>query len=193
MIFPYLCIVGLIIEFKHTAIRRLLASKYASTANTRNYSMLENLGKAHIQRHRVHVVFMLQQNRKELALAAGLSVQDISVGLLGTGVGVIDEQAGLTAPLPAFGLTGAYAFTERWIGRAGLAYFGFSLSLDDAGDLSRESVNANISIKHHTFEHVQCGLQYSFFDVRVEFEDLQRISSIDYSYQSPMLSFNFVF
>jgi hypothetical protein len=136
---------------------------------------------------------LLFDEKKEVALAAGLSVQDISFGLLGTGAGKIEEQAGLTAPLPAFGLTGAYAFTEKWIGRVGVGYFGFSLSLDEASDLSGEIVNGLVSIEHNTFEHVQFGLTYSYFDVRVDFEDLQRISSIKYTYHGPKLSVNIVF
>jgi len=45
--------------------------------------------------------------KKELALSAGLSFQDYKFGLLGTlNLGLIEEESGLTAPLPAFGLTG---------------------------------------------------------------------------------------
>jgi hypothetical protein len=75
----------------------------------------------------------------------------------------------------------------------GVGYFGFSLSLDEASDLSGEIVNGLVSIEHNTFEHVQFGLTYSYFDVRVDFEDLQRISSIKYTYHGPKLSVNIVF
>ncbi len=37
----------------------------------------------------------------------------LKFGLIGTGgLGLIEEESGLTAPLPAFGISGGYAFTE---------------------------------------------------------------------------------
>jgi hypothetical protein len=137
---------------------------------------------------------LIFDEKKELALSAGLSIQDIQFGLIGTGnIGIVEQVSGLTAPLPAFGLTGGYAFTEKWIGRAGLGLFAFSLSLSDTGDLSGEIVNAMIAIQHNTFENVHFGLKYSYFDVSVEFEDSQLINSINYEYHGPMLSFEYVF
>ena len=137
---------------------------------------------------------LIFDEKKELALAVGLSVQDIQFGLIGTGnIGIIEQESGLTAPLPAFGLTGGYAFTEKWIGRAGLGLFAFSLSLSGEEDLSGEIVNAMIAIQHNTFENVHFGLKYSYFDVSVDFEDSRRINSINYEYHGPTLSFVFVF
>jgi hypothetical protein len=81
--------------------------------------------------------------------------------------------------LPAFGFSGVYAFTEKWVGRAGIGLFAFSLALSDEKDLSGEIVNAEISIHHNTFENVQFGLKYSYFDVRVEFENSDRINALN--------------
>ena len=137
---------------------------------------------------------LIFDEKKELALAAGLSVQDIQFGLMGTGnVGIVQEVSGLTAPLPAFGISGGYAFTEKWVGRAALGLFAFDLAISDESDISGEIVNAMIAIHHKTFENVQFGLKYSFFDVNVDFENSQRINSINYEYHGPMLSFDFVF
>lgn len=137
---------------------------------------------------------LIFDEKKELALTAGLSVQDIQFGLIGTGnLGTTEEVSGLTAPLPAFGLTGGYAFTEKWVGRAALGLFTFDLAISDEKDISGEIVNAMIAIHHKTFENVQFGLKYSFFDVRVDFENSRLINSINYEYHGPMLSFEFVF
>jgi hypothetical protein len=137
---------------------------------------------------------LIFDEKKELALTAGLSVQDIQFGLIGTGnLGTTEEVSGLTAPLPAFGLTGGYAFTEKWVGRAALGLFTFDLAISDEKDLSGEIVNAMIAIHHKTFENVQFGLKYSFFDVRVDFENSRLINSINYEYHGPILSFEFVF
>ena len=131
----------------------------------------------------------------ELALTAGLSIQDIQFGLMGTGnVGIVEQEvSGLTAPLPSFGISGGYAFTEKWVGRAALGLFAFDLAVSDESDISGEIFNAKIAIYHNTFENVHFGLKYSFFDVSVEFEDAQRINSINYKYHGPILSVDFVF
>jgi len=137
---------------------------------------------------------LIFDEKKELALAAGLSIQDIQFGLIGTGnLGIVEEVSGLTAPLPAFGLSGGYAFTEKWNGRATLGLFYFDLAVSDEKDISGEIVNAAIAIHHKTFENVQFGLKYSFFDVHVDFVNSRRINSIDYEYHGPVLSFDFVF
>ena len=132
--------------------------------------------------------------KKELALSAGLSVQDIQYGLIGnSGLGIIDQESGLTAPLPAFGIAGAYAFTEKWVGRAGFGLFAFSLAISDEENVSGEIINGEVSIHHRTFENVEFGLRYSYFDVRVNFENNERINLLNYTYHGPMLSIGFVF
>lgn len=67
------------------------------------------------------------------------------------------------------------------------------LALSDEKDLSGEIVSAEISIHHNTFDNVQFGLKYSYFDVRVEFENTDLINAIDYTYHGPMLSLGIVF
>jgi len=138
---------------------------------------------------------LIFDEKKELALTAGLSIQDIQFGLMGTGnVGIVEQEvSGLTAPLPSFGISGGYAFTEKWVGRAALGLFAFDLAVSDESDISGEIFNAKIAIYHNTFENVHFGLKYSFFDVSVEFEDAQRINSINYKYHGPILSVDFVF
>jgi len=132
--------------------------------------------------------------KKELALSAGLSVQDIKFGLVGTGgLGLIEQESGLTAPLPAFGLTGGYAFTDKWIFRGGVGVFGFSLSISDEDELSGEIINAKAAIQHNTFENFHFGLAYSYFDVNAEFRSSSRLNSVEYQYHGPTLSVDWVF
>jgi hypothetical protein len=132
--------------------------------------------------------------KKELALSAGLSVQDIQFGLLGTAsLGLIEEQSGLTAPLPAFGLTGGYAFTDKWIFRGGIGVFGFSVAPSDEESLSGEIINVRAAIQHNTFENFHFSLSYSYFDVNAQFENSGRLSAVDYEYHGPTLSVDWVF
>jgi len=137
---------------------------------------------------------LIFDEKKELALSAGLSVQNIQFGLIGTaGPGIIEQDVGLTAPLPAFGLAGGYAFTDKWILRGGLGVFAFSFDLSDEEDVSGEIINATVAMQHNTFENVHFRLSYSYFDVNVEFRDDRRLSAIAYEYHGPMLSFEYAF
>ena len=132
--------------------------------------------------------------KKELALLAGLSVQDIEFGLASTGnLAQIEVDAGLTAPLPAFGINGGYAFSDKWIAKAGVGVFAFSLSLSDESQLSGDLVNAFATIQHNTFENVHFALSYSYFDVDVDWDSDSRVKSIQYQYHGPMISVIVVF
>lgn len=137
---------------------------------------------------------LIMDEKKELALSAGLSVQDIQFGLIGNGgTGIIESNAGLTAPLPAFGLSGAYVLGEKWVARAGAGVFEFSLALANDDDLSGKILNASLSLEHHTFEHLYFGLSYSYFDVQVDLDSNRRLSSVDYQYRGPLLSVSAAF
>ena len=130
---------------------------------------------------------LLFDEKKELTLSAGLSVQDIQFGLSGNGGELLEIGTGLTAPLPSFGIAGGYAITDKWITRAGIGYFAFDLSISDSENLSGEIINARASIEHHTFENVRFALSYAYFDVGVDFTDLQRLSAVNYKYHGPTL------
>jgi hypothetical protein len=132
---------------------------------------------------------LLFDERKELALSVGLSIQDLKFGLIGNGaLGIIDVESGITAPLPTFGLNGGYAFTDKWLGKAGIGFFSFDLSLEDEDELSGEVLNGYVTIQHNTFEHVHFGLSYNFFDVRVDWRENGLINSVGYKYHGPVLT-----
>lgn len=127
--------------------------------------------------------------KKELAVVLGLSVADVKFGLVGNqGLGIIAADSGLTAPLPTFGLRGGYAFTDKWIGKAGVGVFSFDLAISDEDQLSGEVINAYASIQHNTFEHVHFGLSYAYFDVGIDFSESGLVSSINYEYQAPLVT-----
>ncbi len=127
--------------------------------------------------------------KKELAVGLGLSVQDLAFGLIGNaGLGIIEVKTGITAPLPTFDLRGAYAFTDKWIGNIGFGVFSFDLSFSDEEQLSGEVLFGHASIQHNTFEHVHFGLSYNYFDVKIDWTGSGLISSAGYIYQGPMLT-----
>lgn len=132
---------------------------------------------------------LIFDERKELALGAGLAVQDISFGLIGNaGLGLVEVESGITAPVPTFGLNGGYAFTDKWIGRIGLAALSFELAFDDEDQLSGEVFNGYATIQHNTFEHVHFGFSYTYFDIQVDWKENGLTNSIRYKYHGPMLT-----
>jgi hypothetical protein len=132
---------------------------------------------------------LILDEKKELALGIGLSIQDLSFGLVGNGgLGVIETDSGITAPIPTFGLKGGYAFTDKWVGKIGFGYLSFDLALDSERQLSGDVLNGYASIQHNTFERVHFGLSYQYFDVRVNWSENGLYTSVGYEYHGPMLA-----
>jgi hypothetical protein len=132
--------------------------------------------------------------KKQIALSVGVSVQDITFGLRGdAGANLIEAESGVTAPLPAFGISGGYAFTEKWTLRGSAGLFSFKLAVDDEDDLQGQIVDASLGLYHHTFEHVHFGASYSYFDVAADFGNKDNFNSLDYRYHGPMLTVSAVF
>ena len=131
---------------------------------------------------------LLFDERKELAISVGLSVQDASFGIIGNaGQGLIQAASGITAPLPAFGLSGGYVFTDKLFLRAGVGVFAFKLALSDEDELQGEIVNAMVGIYHQTFENVRFGLSYRLSDINAGFGNATGFNSLEYRYQGPAL------
>ena len=139
--------------------------------------------------HASYSYSLLFDEKKELAIQAGLSVQDFKFGILGTGgQGIIEADSGITAPLPAIGITGGYAFTDKLYLRGGVGVFSFEFTVSDEDELRGEITTAMLGLYHKTFEHMQLGLAYYFFDVNADFGNAAGFNSIKYSYNGPALS-----
>ncbi len=127
--------------------------------------------------------------KKELAVGVGLSVQDMSFGLIGdAGQGIIEADSGITAPIPTFDIKGRYAFTDKWIGKLGIGVFSLDLAISDEEDLSGDVFNGFVSIQHNTFEHVYFELGYTFVEVKFAWRKNSLINSVGYEYHGPVLS-----
>lgn len=132
---------------------------------------------------------LLFDERKELSLSVGLSVQDVTFGIQGNGgQGLIEFDSGITAPLPAFGIKGGYVLTDKWVIRAGVGVFSFKFALSDETELTGELVTAEASIEHQTFENVRFGLSYLFFDINTAYGNSSGFNSLEYNYHGPALT-----
>lgn len=127
--------------------------------------------------------------RKELALGIGLSVQDISFGLIGNlNAGAVEVGSEVTAPVPTFLIEGGYAFTDKWLGKLRAGFLSFDLTLDGGNQLSGDIFNGHMGIQHNTFEHVHFELSYQLFDINVNWNENGLNSTVAYEYHGPVLS-----
>ena len=132
---------------------------------------------------------LLFDERREFAISAGLTLMDIRFGIVGNGsLGVIEAETSLNVPLPAIGLTGGYAFTDKLYFRGGAGYFSFDLALSNEKDLRGSIAAAAAGVYHNTFRHVRFGLAYYYYDVDVDWGNASGFNSLQYTYHGPALS-----
>ena len=132
---------------------------------------------------------IIRNERAELGLIAGLSVQDIAVGLKSNrgSLAILEEESELTAPLPTFGLAGAYALNDKWLLRAVASYFALELGLSEEENLGGEIINLEFGIEYLAFTNLSFELRYAYFNVDAEFTNERRLTTIKYQYRGPKL------
>jgi hypothetical protein len=119
----------------------------------------------------------LQTNKYEVGLNIGFHITDIALGIR-TLNGLISELEAVTAPLPVFGLTGAYAFTPKLILRSNVG--AFYLAIDDfEGSL----VNFDLDLEYNMWKYMGFGIGYNFFrmDLDVEADNFRGTAKYQYN------------
>jgi hypothetical protein len=140
---------------------------------------------------------LLFDERKELSLGIGLSLQKFKFGLRGVPVDIgggtvpldelFDERVEITAPLPTFDIGYTYAFNDKWLIDANLGYLALSLQLDNDEDLSGRIISSDVSVRWKAFKYAGFRLGYQLFDVNVDYEKRQFKGELDYKYKGPLL------
>jgi hypothetical protein len=113
----------------------------------------------------------IRSDRAQLGVGLGVHAADIDVGISGT-VEVAGEtvdlgsgDADVLAPLPNFYITGAYAFTDNFLIRAGGG--GLSLSY---GDWDGQMWFVNAFLEYWPWQHVGFGAGLRYFGVDVDYD-----------------------
>lgn len=135
---------------------------------------------------------LLFDQKKELFVGVGLSLQDLSLGIQGTESSpnpgeIINSTLDSTAPLPTFNVGFDYAFSDKWLFQSRLGWLAVELDLGADEDLSGQIINANAGILWKAFKNVGFFAQYQLFDVDVDFVDRGVLFAIDYDYKGPVL------
>jgi hypothetical protein len=135
---------------------------------------------------------LLFDERKNLYVGLGISMQDLSLGIQGTESSpspgeIINSQLDSTAPLPTLNVGFDYAFTDQWLFVSRLGWLAVEADFGADEDLSGQIINANAGVQWNAFKHVGFFLQYQVFDVDVDYSDRGVLWAIDYDYTGPVL------
>ena len=131
---------------------------------------------------------VLSNRNAEIGLIAGLSVQDIALGIKNSrGPAFVEEESAVTAPLPSFGVTGAYLLNDKWVLRAIASYFALELSLSDEEDIGGEIINLEAGIEYLVSRNVSIDLRFSYFNLSANFTNERCLTEIKCQYRGPKL------
>ena len=135
---------------------------------------------------------LLFDQKKELFVGAGISIQDLALGIQGTESSpdpgeIINSTLASTAPLPTLNMGFDYAFSDKWLFQSRLGWLVVELDFAADEDLSGEIINANVGILWKAFENVSFFANYQVFHVDVEYVDAGAKFAVDYNYKGPVL------
>ena len=135
---------------------------------------------------------LLFDQKKNLSVGIGLSLQDLKLGIQGTESApnpgeIINSTLDSTAPLPTLNVSFNYAFSDKWLFQSRLGWLAVELDFGADEDLSGEIINANAGIMWKAFRNVGFFAQYQLFDVDVDYFDRGVLFALDYDYKGPVL------
>ena len=135
---------------------------------------------------------LLFDEKKNLYLGLGISMQDLELGIQGTASSpnpgeIINSQLSSTAPLPTLNVGFDYAFNDKWFLRSRLGWLAVELDFGADEDISGEIINFNAGVEWQAFENVGFFANYQVFDVKVDYNDVGTLFALDYNYNGPVL------
>jgi hypothetical protein len=129
----------------------------------------------------------LQRGSGYLGATAGLYVADIGNTVSAPVLGE-REGAGITAPLPVFGLRGEYHFSDKWSFRASGEIFVF-----EYGDFDGSLYDIYAGLDYQLFEHVALGLGINSVTLDIGVTRPNATGNLDWQYDGGLIFFKFDF
>lgn len=125
--------------------------------------------------------------KTDFTVGAGISGQDFDFAIAESSNGGLRETSSFFAPLPTLNIGYDYALTDKWILRAGGGWL--DVGYDKGGDdVDGRIIRYNFGVKWRVFKNFAAALDYSVFDVEVDYDDDKKKSSFDYKYNGPLLT-----
>lgn len=141
---------------------------------------------------------LIFDEKKELFVGLGLSLQDLEFGIQGTESSpnpgeIINSTLSTTAPLPTLNVGFDYAFTDKWLFQSRFGWLAVELDVGADAEFSGEIINVNAGITWKAFNNVGFFAQYQYFDVDVDISDSGALFALDYDYRGPVLGVSVTF
>ena len=126
----------------------------------------------------------IRSDRATFGVGVGVHLADIDIGITGTvnGVEVASGDADVLAPLPNLYVTGAYAFTDKFLVR----YGGGGISLS-SGDWDGSLFFVNAFLEYWPWQHLGFGAGYRYVDVDVDYDPGHKKQTFDFTIPGPVL------
>jgi hypothetical protein len=122
---------------------------------------------------------LLQNQKVDLAVAAGIYTAFFDFRSTDIETGATEGEDG-TAPVPLFGLRGAFLINSRWMANAYLEYFEI-----DNSDVDAMYIDTTVSLEYRIRERTGIGFAYNF--VNVDGEDKGSHDAVDFDYDGLLL------
>ena len=123
----------------------------------------------------------VQNETFDIGASLGVFVMDIGASISAPRLGQVEAQD-VIAPLPVFGLRGAYAIAPKWFLRGGVQLFAIEYD-----EYSGHLLDALVAIDYDVFSWAGVGVGINYVDLGVEVEKSNFTGSADYSYGGVML------
>jgi len=141
---------------------------------------------------------LIFDEKKELFVGLGLSLQDLEFGIQGTESSpnpgeIINSTLSTTAPLPTLNVGFDYAFTDKWLFQSRFGWLAVELDVGADAEFSGQIINANAGVLWKAFNNVGFFAQYQYFDVDVDISDSGALFALDYDYRGPVLGVSVTF
>jgi hypothetical protein len=134
---------------------------------------------------------MNKTDHSEFGLGLGLHILNARAFINGNAtiddidVGFKEEAAGISQPLPNFGMWYMHAFSPKWAANARLDWLSA-----EVGDYDGRIVNAAVSIVYAPSRHFGVGLAYNYFEVDLKIDDSEWNGKINARFDGPYISLN---
>ncbi len=135
---------------------------------------------------------VLLDEKKDLSLGIGVSLQDVAAGIRGTALDpnpgtIINFDLDSSAPLPTLNIGFRYAFNDKWIFQSKLGWLAVEASLRDDEILKGSIINAHAGVRWRAFDNVGFFARYQLFDVDADWSERRLIYNINYDYHGPLI------
>ena len=135
---------------------------------------------------------LLFDEKKDLSVGIGLSVQDLAFGIQGTASSpnpgeLLNSELYPTAPLPTLNAGFNYAFNDKWLFESKIGWLEVEADLSNDDLLDGAIKSATVGVRWKAFDNVSFLARYQLLDVDVDFSDQGALYYIDYDYNGPLL------